>query len=287
MSNETVAVVGGGGQMGSGIALAAALAGDHVRLIDVTEADLERGLGRIGDRLAQMQRRETLTAQNAEEVRARITATTELSAVADCSVIFESVPEDLTIKLDTLRRVSTLCASDALIASNTSQISITELGAATTNPERLVGMHWFNPPTAMRLIEIVPGVETSPDAVSAAVALATRLGKESVVCKRDAAGFVTSRLIMAFNLEAVRILEEGIADVDDINRACVLAFNHPMGPLAMADLGGLDTFESAADGLAGAYGERFRAPQLLRALVRAGRLGRKTGRGFSDYVSAR
>jgi 3-hydroxybutyryl-CoA dehydrogenase len=220
----------------------------------------------------------------AAAARERIGASTDLEAAGgSADHVIETVVEDLDLKCDVLGRLDAACRDDVILASNTSQFSISRLAAATRRPDRVIGSHWFNPPPVMRLIEIVRGVETSDETLRVALDLARRYGKETVVCRKDAQGFITSRLIALLMVEAARIVEEGIADAEDVNRACVLAFNHAMGPLDTADLSGLDTMERVADGLARHHGERFLVPQGLRALVNAGHLGRKTGRGFREY----
>jgi 3-hydroxybutyryl-CoA dehydrogenase len=170
-----------------------------------------------------------------------------------------------------------------VFASNTSQIAISKLAATTERPDRVIGSHWFNPAPVMNLIELIRGVETSDETLATALDLAHRYGKETIVCNKDTQGFITSRLIVMLMVEAARIVEEGIASVEDVNKACVLAFNHALGPLDTADLSGLDTVERVADGLVKNFGDRFLPPQTLRALVHAGHFGRKTGRGFRAY----
>lgn len=281
MAVEHVVVVGGGGVMGSGIAQVVAAAGLQVTIVEVDEAAIERGLRRIERGIARL-------GDGGAAVRARISASSDLEqAAAAADHVIETVVEDLELKQDVLRRLDGVCRDDVIFASNTSQFAISKLAAAVGRPDRVIGSHWFNPPPAMGLIEVVRGVETSDATLKTTLELAHRYGKETIVCKKDTQGFVTSRLIALFIVEAARIVEEGIADADDVNRACRLAFNHAMGPLATADLSGLDTVERVADGLVQHYGERFRPPQIVRALVNAGHLGRKTGRGFADYGEAR
>ena len=194
--------------------------------------------------------------------------------------MIETVVEDIDIKAGVLARLDAVCREDVVFASNTSQFSISRLAAATARPDRVIGSHWFNPPPMMDLIELVRGVQTSGETLAVAVELAERYGKQTVLCHKDTPGFITSRLIVALMLEAMRIVDEGIADADDVDLACQKAFNHAMGPLDTADFSGLDTTLKVADNMRDAYGERFLAPQTLRALVAAGHLGRKAGRGI-------
>ena len=281
MAVERVVVVGGGGLMGSGIAQVVATAGFQVTIVEVDEGSIERGLKRIGRGL---EKADVDTA----EVLARISGSTSLeTAAADADHVIESVIEVLEAKADVLQRLDAVCREDVIFASNTSQFPISKLGAFTQRPDRVIGSHWFNPPPLMKLIEVIRGVETSDATLETTLALAERYDKETIVCRKDTPGFVTSRLIASFMVEAARIVEEGIADVEDVDKACKLGFGHAMGPLLTADFSGLDTVERVADNLAANYGDRFLVPQLIRALVNAGHLGRKTGRGLRDYGEAR
>ena len=281
MAVEHVVVVGGGGLMGSGIAQVVASAGLLVTIVDVDEAALERGLRRIERGL------EKAGEDGTGAARARISGSTSLEeAAAAADHVIETVIEDLDAKADVLRRLDAVCREDVIFASNTSQFPISKLAAFTGRPDRVIGSHWFNPPPVMKLIEVIRGIETSDATLQATLELAQRYGKETIVCRRDTPGFVTSRLIAVFMIEAMRIVEEGIADIDDVDKACKLGFGHAMGPLLTADLSGLDTVEKVADNLARSYGERFLLPPTVRALVNAGHLGRKTGRGLRDYGEA-
>jgi 3-hydroxybutyryl-CoA dehydrogenase len=282
-------VVGGGGVMGSGIAQVVAQAGLRVTVVEADEAAAERGMRRIGRGLERAVKAEALEgADAAAEVLGRVSASTDLEAAgAEADHVIETVVEEVGVKCDVLARLDAVCRDDVVLASNTSQISISRLAAATGRPDRVIGSHWFNPPPLMGLIEVVRGIETSDATLEVALGLARRYGKETIVCRKDSQGFVTSRLIAILVVEAARIVEEGIADAEEVNRACVLAFNHAMGPLDTADLSGLDILERVADGLAEHYGDRFLVPQGVRSLVNAGHLGRKTGRGFRDYGEAR
>jgi 3-hydroxybutyryl-CoA dehydrogenase len=277
-------VVVGGGIMGNGIAQVVATAGLDVTLVDISPDALDRARARIEKSLARSVKAERITAQDADATLARLTFATEIDADADHAI--ETVVEDLEVKRKVLAALDEALRDDVIIASNTSQFSISLLAAATKRPDRVIGSHWFNPPPVMQLIEIIRGVETSDETLAATVELAARYGKQTVVCDKDTPGFITSRLIIALGLEAMRIVEEGIASVEDVNTACRLGFGHAMGPLDTMDFSGLDTALHVADAMRDSYGERFLAPQNLRVLVNGGHLGRKTGRGFTAYDSA-
>lgn len=266
----------GAGIMGRGIAQVAADAGFEVTLVDVSAEALEGARGRIARDLARK-----LSADEVDAVLARLSLTTDLDEAAGTTDhVIEAVSEELALKRDLFARLDRLCAPHVILATNTSQFSITSIAAATERPDRVIGTHWFNPPPVMRLIEVIRGELTSDETLATTLELAERFGKETIVCNKDTQGFVTSRLIMLFLLEAARIYEEGIASADDIDKACKLAFNHAMGPLTTADFSGLDTLLKGSEAMTANYGERFRAPQTLRRLVAAGQLGRKTGTGF-------
>jgi 3-hydroxybutyryl-CoA dehydrogenase len=273
--------------MGSGIAQVVAQAGLQVTIVEVDQASIDRGLARIERNLGRLVERDKITAADAAAAQARIGSSTELEeAGAQADHVIETVIEDIDAKASVLSRLDAVCRDDVVFASNTSQFPISQLAAATKRPDRVVGSHWFNPPPVMKLIELIRGIETSDETLQVAVGLAQRYGKETVICKKDTPGFITSRLIALFMVEAARIVDEGIADVDDVNKACQLAFGHAQGALATADLSGLDTVARVADSLRAQYGDRFLPPQNLRSLVNAGHFGRKTGRGFSEYGEA-
>ena len=283
MAIEKVVVIGGG-TMGNGIAQVVAGAGLEVTIVDVDDAALDRARTRIDRSLERFVKSERLTAEDADGVRARISTSTDLdAAAAEADHAIETVIEDLDVKRDVLTRLDAACRDDVVFASNTSQFPISALAAATSRADRVIGSHWFNPPPMMDLIEVIRGVATSDETLATTLGLAERYGKRTVVCQKDTPGFITSRLIVTLALEAMRIVEEGIADPDDVDLACVKAFNHAMGPIDTMDYSGLDTTLRVADNMRHTYGERFLAPQNLRALVNAGRLGRKSGSGFKSY----
>ncbi len=266
---ERVTVVGAG-TMGGGIAVLLLQAGLKVDLFDPSGEALERARLRIT-------RRADAAAQTRLQLHLNLA---EAAAAAD--FVIEAVPEKLELKRDIFRDLDRLAPPAAILASNTSELSITVLGGATLRPSRVVGMHWFNPPERMQLIELVRAVHTSEETLTLTRALAERCGK-TVVTVADRQGFVTTRLLAALLIEAIRLHEEGVADAADLDLAVKLGLNHPMGPLELADYVGLDTVLFIAEGMHAAMGERFLPPQSLRRLVDAGLLGRKSGRGFFDY----
>lgn len=281
MEINRIAVLGIG-TMGSGIVQVCAQAGFGVSVRDLDSHMLERGRAAIAKSLDRLARAGKLT-EAPEVVMGRIRFTTALEeAVSDADYVIEAVPEILSLKLEIFAALDKLCPETAILASNTSELSITAMAAATGRPERVVGMHWFNPPPVMRLIEIVRAVQTSAETIRVTEELAHRLGKETVVCK-DSQGFITTRVLTALVLEAIRIYEEGVASAEDIDKAIELGLNHPMGPIKLADYIGLDVMAHISENMLAAYGERMRMPQSLVKLVEAERLGRKTGRGYYDY----
>lgn len=281
-----VAVVGSG-IMGSGIAQVLAVAGFDVALHDAIATQLDRALATIRSNLARHVTAGRLEPSAAERALARVRPCADLrDAAAEADLVIEAIIEQLPAKQALFRELDDLCPPTAILATNTSQFSITAIGAATRRPHRVVGTHFFNPPPAMKLIEVVRGERTSDETVDTVRRLAARLGKE-VVLSADSQGFITSRVIAIVMLEAMRIVQEGVAEAADVDRACRLAFNWPMGPVELADFVGLDTLQYSAEALASAFGPRFLPPQNLRRLVAAGALGRKTGGGFGSTVDPR
>ena len=273
----------GAGTMGTGIAQVAARAGYRTEIFDVQEGAAQRALARIGESLARALEKGRCSAQERDEALARLSAAKELEAAcAQADLIVEAAPEDLALKQELFARISRAARPEAILATNTSSLPITAIASAAKGPERVIGLHFFNPVPAMKLLEIVQGERTHPMVVAAARAIGARMGKEVVVV-RDAPGFATSRLGIALAMEAIRMLEEGVASAEEIDRAIELGYGHPMGPLKLTDQVGLDVRLAIAEHLTAERGERFRPPQLLRRLVRAGKLGKKSGEGFYRY----
>ncbi len=275
---EIIAVLGAG-TMGHGIAQIAAAAGFRVILRDVEKEALIRGIQSIERNLAKGIARGKLTEDDRDQTLQRIRGAVQLKETADADLCIEAAPEVLEIKQQILREFEEVARRPFIFASNTSSLSITEIARASHHPERVVGMHFFNPVHVMKLIEIVRGERTSDETIEQVQAVAAAMGKTAIVVI-DSPGFATSRLGVAIGLEAIRMLEEGVASAEDIDRAMELGYNHPMGPLRLTDLIGLDVRLDIAEYLAFTLGPRFEPPALLRAMVAAGKLGRKTGEGF-------
>ncbi|MCP9957248.1 MULTISPECIES: 3-hydroxyacyl-CoA dehydrogenase family protein [Streptomyces] len=274
----------GAGLMGSGIAQVSAQAGWDVVLRDVTDAALTRGTDGIKASYDKFVSKGKLDAADAEAALARITTTTDLDAVADADVVVEAVFEKLEVKHEIFRALDKLVRDDALLASNTSAIPITKIAAVTERPERVVGTHFFSPVPMMRLCELVRGHKTSDEALATAREFAESVGKTCIVVNRDVAGFVTTRLISALVVEAAKLYESGVASAEDIDIACKLGFGHAMGPLATADLTGVDILLHATDNIyTESQDEKFAPPELMRRMVDAGDIGRKSGQGFYRY----
>lgn len=283
MSETTKVAVLGAGTMGHGIAQVCASAGFSVHVSDPSEGAREKGIKGVRDSLDRMVSKAKLTAAQRDEALGRIGWSGDLgAAVEGAEVVIEAVPERIELKRELLQRVDALASPSALLGSNTSSLSITELGASLRDPSRLVGLHFFNPVPVMELLEIVRGVRTAEESVDRALAFAAKLSKTPIVV-RDMPGFATSRLGVALGAEAIRMLEQGVASAEDIDRAMELGYRHPMGPLRLTDLVGLDVRLAILDHLHRELGEQFRAPPLLRQMVRAGKLGKKSGEGFYKW----
>ena len=273
------AAVIGGGTMGAGIAQVLLEAGCEVVVVEADEEAAERARARVVEGLG---RRKDAGHEQIAARTARLRATSGLDAPLDVELVVEAIPEFPDAKRELLAAAEKAVAPTALLASNTSSLSITDLAGALERPARFLGMHFFNPVPLSALVELVVGEGTAPEAVEDARRWVTRLGKESIEV-RDSPGFATSRLGVALGLEAIRMLEEGVASAADIDQGMVLGYRHPMGPLRLTDLVGLDVRLAIAEHLASTLGPRFEPPQLLQDKVAAGELGKKTGRGFYDW----
>ncbi|MCC3766560.1 3-hydroxyacyl-CoA dehydrogenase family protein [Streptomyces sp. UNOC14_S4] len=280
---KKLAVIGAG-LMGSGIAQVSAQAGWEVVLRDVTDEALRRGTDGIKASYDKFVSKGKLEAADAEAAFARISTTTDLDAAADADFVVEAVFEDVDTKREIFRTLDGLVKDGTILASNTSAIPITKIAAATRRPERVVGTHFFSPVPMMQLCELVRGHKTSDETLAAAREFAEGVGKTCIVVNRDVAGFVTTRLISALVVEAAKLYESGVATAEDIDIACKLGFGHAMGPLATADLTGVDILTHATDNIyTECQDEKFAPPELMRRMVDAGDLGRKSGQGFYRY----
>lgn len=278
---RTIGVIGLG-IMGAGIAQVAASSRFRVVAVDAFQQAIDKAR-HVMDRSLNKFKEKGKLGESPQEVMERITWSQNIEDLAGADFVIESVSEILELKREVLARADALCSPEATFASNTSQFSITSLAAATNRAQRFIGMHWFNPAVIMKLIEVVCGMETAHETLDSTLDLCKRLGKEPVVCKKDTAGFITTRMLSLWGAEAARILEEGIASIEDIDKACRLGFGHPMGPFELSDFSGLDTGLQVRQNLFEAYGERYRPTPTQLNMVRAGRLGRKSGRGYYDY----
>ena len=285
MEVKKVTVIGAG-LMGHGIAqVSAQVAKFEVNLVDVKQEFIDKGMAMIKDSLQRFLKKSVITEDQVKETLERIHPTLNLKeAVADADLIIEAIPENLKLKKDLFSEINQASKPDAIFASNTSSISITELASSTNRPEKFCGMHFFNPPQLMKLVEIVRGAKTSDETVNTLVKVSKKMGKEPIVVKKDCPGFVVNRLHVLSLNEALYLLWEGIADRDDIDKASELGLNWPMGPLRLLDYLGLDTFLAILEVLEKELGPKFRPCPLLRQMVRAGLLGRKTGKGFYDWT---
>ncbi|MEX2466770.1 MAG: 3-hydroxyacyl-CoA dehydrogenase family protein [Gemmatimonadota bacterium] len=280
---DTVAVVGAG-TMGHGIAQVCAAAGCAVRLYDVNEEAVTAGLARIQGNLTKGIERGKVTEAERDGVLSRLTPTTDLSAAASgADLVVEAAPESIALKERIFREVAASAPEHAILASNTSSLSIARIAESVSRPERFLGMHFFNPVHIMALVEVVWGPETSDEVRDAAVAFARRLGKEPIVVK-DAPGFASSRLGVVLGMEAIRMVEQDVASAEDIDKAMELGYRHPMGPLKLTDLVGLDVRLGIAEYLHETLGSNaFEPPALLRRMVADGKLGKKSGQGFYTW----
>jgi len=282
MKIQKVGVLGCG-LMGAGIAEVCARSGYSTVVREVSESLLEKGMGRLHRSMDKAVEKGKLAAEERDAAGGRLSGTVDLADLADCDLVCEAIVENLDEKKKTFGALDQEVKAGAMFASNTSSLTITQLAMATSRPERFVGLHFFNPVPVMKLVEVVRTLLTGDDAFDAAFAFCRSLGKEPIACK-DNSGFVVNRLLVPYLLDAVRALEEGVGSIEDIDKGMKLGTGHPMGPFTLLDFVGLDTTYFIAEIMFDEYREkRFAPPPLLKQMVQAGRLGRKSGRGFYDY----
>ncbi|SDN31581.1 3-hydroxyacyl-CoA dehydrogenase family protein [Bacillus sp. OK048] len=280
---ENISVIGAG-IMGHGIAQIAALAGYNVVLRDINDDMLEKGLQSIDRSLNLMIRSEKITVTQKDKCLQRIQLKKDLNdSVKEADLVIEAIPEVLSLKQELFQQLDEICSPETILATNTSQLSVTLIGAKVSRKDKIIGTHFFNPVPVMKLVEIINGFETSDETLQTVQNFCHTIGKETVVCRKDTPGFVTTRLLLAQRAEAFRLYEEGVASIEDIDKAMRLAFKHPMGPFQLADLAGLDTGLKALTSMEENYGERFKSPTYLKQMVALGYLGKKSGKGFYEY----
>jgi len=282
MSINTIAVLGAG-QMGNGITQVAACAGYNVTMIDIQQEYVDRGIAAIEKSLAKLVSKERMTQEDADASRARISLSIDRSVCADCDLVIEAVPEILDLKVSIFQELDDICKPETILASNTSSISISTIADATNRPDKVIGMHFMNPVPIMKLVEIINGKETSEQTNAAVIQASENMGKTALYCN-DSPGFVSNRILCPMLNEAILTLQEGVAQPDAIDGIMKLGMNHPIGPLALCDLIGLDTVLHIMNVLHEGMGDDKYAPApLLVQMVEEGKLGRKSGQGFYSY----
>jgi 3-hydroxybutyryl-CoA dehydrogenase len=273
----------GCGLMGHGISQICAQQGWDVVVREIDQEKLDKGMAKIEKQLARAVEKGKMEQSEADAVRGRITTTLEYSDLADCDLVIEAITEDLDRKLEMWRELDELVKDDAYFATNTSSLSVATQAEATKRPERMIGLHFFNPPQVMPLLEVVRAEQSADDAVDLGFEIGEQLGKTTVAAG-DNRGFIVNRLLVPYMLDAIRAHEQGVGSIQDIDTGMMAGASHPMGPLTLADFVGLDTLVAIADVMVDAYGEdRFAAPDTLKKMVDAGDFGRKSGKGFYDY----
>src|SRR3954453_12848725 len=282
MAISKVGVVGCG-LMGHGISQICAQQGWDVVVRELDQAQLDKGMAKIEKQLARAVEKGKMEQSDADAVRGRITTTLDYSDLADCDLVIEAITEDLDRKLEMWRELDEIVKDDAYLATNTSSLSVATQADATKRPDRMIGLHFFNPPQVMPLLEVVRAEGSGDDAVALGFEVGEKLGKTTVAAN-DNRGFIVNRLLVPYMLDAIRAIEQGVGSTEDIDTGMMAGASHPMGPITLADFVGLDTLASIADVMHEAYGEeRFSQPETLQKLVAAGDYGRKSGRGFYDY----
>ena len=283
MSISKIGIIGAG-TMGGGIALVAAQAEFAVVLNDIEMSFVEQALSRMESFFQRSVEKGRMTGEEKNKILGRLTRSTDLRDLSDVDLVIEVVVEDLELKKKIFSDLDAICKPETLFTSNTSSMPITLLAGATKRPEQVAGMHFFNPPPLMRLVEVIRGYFTSDDTVQTVSAVAKKMGKTTVEVKKDTPGFIVNRVMMAHYLEAIRLMEEGVATPQDIDTAVRLGLNYPMGPFELHDFAGIDIGYFVAEYFYKEFKEvRWNPPQSLKALIRAGRLGKKTGAGWYDY----
>ena len=273
----------GTGTMGSGIVLAFAQAGFNVVMKGISDTELQSGQKIISKNLSKLVEKEKITASESEQIKSRVTGTISYDLFSDADIVVEAILERMDLKREIFGTLDKICKPETILASNTSSLSITEIGASTKRAERVIGMHFFNPAPVMKLVEVINGQLTSPQVHDFVIDLAKQMGKTPVTVN-EAPGFVVNRILIPLVNEGVAILADGVATKEEIDEAMKLGANHPMGPLALGDLIGLDVCLAIMEVLYNEFGDsKYRAHPLLRKMVRANLLGRKTGKGFYDY----
>ena len=284
MTIKSVGVVGCG-MMGGGIAQVCASHGYEVTVLEADQDRLDRGLAGIRARLARDVERGRLTQERYERALRRLRGTIDIAELSPCDLVIEAAVEDLSTKEQIFSQLGDVCGAEAILASNTSSLSLSTLAAASHRPESVIGLHFFNPPTVLRLVEVISSESTSEAATEAAMAFCDSIDRLTVRVK-DTPGFIVNRLLVPFIFDAIRMVEGGTATAEDIDQACKVGLSHAMGPLATADLIGLDTLLHISESMFEEYGEpRFKAPPMLRRMVSLGNWGRKSDKGFFDYAT--